>query len=182
MKIHVLGLGNPEDYILTRHNVGKEVLRSLVKQCKGKWNTDGVFEEASISIEQVEVHFVIADGFMNTSGKTFKPFLKDTFIVVHDDVDIALGVVKNAFSRGDGGHNGIKSINNSLEGKDYHRIRIGIGPREEMGKELDDFVMGNLSKKEQKVIQGITLTVKDRLVDIVKEMKSKSETKQQVQE
>ena len=77
--------------------------------------------------------------FMNLSGRAIAHFVKTEedlkkLIVVHDDLDIPIGEIKESINRGDGGHNGVNNIIKVLGSKDFKRIRIGISPVGEDGK------------------------------------------------
>ena len=88
----------------------------------------------SLKISNTEVFFFIPNVFMNHSGKSLKPTIKklniplEKILIIHDDLDLPSGSCKLKNGGGDGGHNGLKSIIESLGGnKDFKRMRIGIG-------------------------------------------------------
>ena len=117
-------LGNPgSKYARTRHNVAR-VLLSLIK--------DEVMKISSLEI-------MVPTTFMNESGVAVREYLKyhegREIIVMYDDKDLPYGTFRISYDRGDGGHNGVKSIIEALGKKDFIRIRIGIAPPEVDGKE-----------------------------------------------
>ena len=136
-KFLIAGLGNPgARYVKTRHNAGTDLINMLAKKhslelkenksLKGKIN--------SLKISNTEVFFFIPNVFMNHSGKSLKPTIKklniplEKILIVHDDLDLPSGSCKLKNGGGDGGHNGLKSVIESLGGsKDFKRMRIGIG-------------------------------------------------------
>ncbi len=136
-KFLIAGLGNPGTrYAKTRHNAGTDLVNLFAernslelkvnKSLKGKIN--------SIEISKVEVFFLVPDIFMNHSGKSLKPTIKklnielEKVLIIHDDLDLPSGTCKLKLGGGDGGHNGLKSIIESLGGKkDFKRMRLGIG-------------------------------------------------------
>ena len=136
-KFLIAGLGNPgARYVKTRHNAGTDLINMLAKKyslelkenksLKGKIN--------SLKISNTEVFFFIPNVFMNHSGKSLKPTIKklniplEKILIIHDDLDLPSGSCKLKNGGGDGGHNGLKSIIESLGGnKDFKRMRIGIG-------------------------------------------------------
>ena len=136
-KFLIAGLGNPgARYVKTRHNSGTDLINMLAKKhslelkenksLKGKIN--------SLKISNTEVFFFIPNVFMNHSGKSLKPTIKklniplEKILIVHDDLDLPSGSCKLKNGGGDGGHNGLKSVIESLGGsKDFKRMRIGIG-------------------------------------------------------
>ena len=136
-KFLIAGLGNPGTrYAKTRHNAGTDLVNLFTernslelkvnKSLKGKIN--------SLEISRVEVFFLVPDIFMNHSGKSLKPTIKklnielEKVLIIHDDLDLPSGTCKLKLGGGDGGHNGLKSIIESLGGKkDFKRMRLGIG-------------------------------------------------------
>ncbi len=163
----IVGLGNPgEQYCSTRHNIGFFVVDELARRCNSavslnKWNAQYV----SLLIEQEKVHLVKPLTFMNLSGRAvvnFFRFYKTTpehLLVIHDDIDMAPGRIKLVKGGGAGGHNGIKSIIETLGIKDFYRLKIGIG-RPGNGIihpefPVDKYVLGNFTKEELDHLQSL---------------------------
>lgn len=96
---------------------------------------------------------------MNDSGKAIAPFLRkhrinpENILVIYDDLDIPLGRVRLRKNGGSGGHNGIKSIIESIQSESFNRLRIGIGKMD--SSEQIDHVLGNFAKEENKLWQQI---------------------------
>ena len=131
----VVGLGNPGSrYANTRHNAGTDFVHMLCEKYDVEL-TEKKKYKASIGkflLKDMEVILSIPTLFMNQSGKSVAPTVKGeniklkNLLVVHDDLDLPPGVSKLKFSGGDGGHNGLKDIMQSLSGKkDFKRLRIG---------------------------------------------------------
>jgi len=107
-------------------------------------------------------HVVVAQptSFMNESGgptKALASFYKvdpENIIVLHDELDIDLGVIRVKFSGGDNGHNGLKSIRKSLSTGDWYRIRLGIG-RPPGQQDPADFVLKSFASSEQKEVSDL---------------------------
>ncbi len=127
----VIGLGNPgTKYGGHRHNIGFMVLDALASE------HDLAFEKKTIFDAQVSgwEGLVLAkpQTFMNESGKSaaklHKQYPDFPIVVVYDDVDINVGEVKCSFGRGAGGHNGVQSVIDHLDTKDFFRIRVGVRP------------------------------------------------------
>ncbi len=167
----IVGLGNPgEKYELTRHNAGQIVLRKVFADIQSL--SAGQIERVTLSGADCKVAF--PDTYMNESGNFVRRVLNgdkaDNLIVVYDDVDLSLGEFKITFGRGDGGHNGVASLINNLQTKDFVRIRIGISKKNfwgnmvrVKGEELADFVLGRLSPKEIKVLENLAPRIKEVL-------------------
>lgn len=168
---YIIGLGNPgKEYEDTRHNAGRILLESLietehlpatVKSAK----LGGQISEGVLFGEEVQI--LLPETFMNQSGMAVKKLcpLEETekLIVLYDDVDIPLGEIKISFDRGDGGHNGLKSIVETLGTKEFIRIRIGIAARGMMeaavrptGDKLAKYVLGRFSKRELEELMAVT--------------------------
>lgn len=145
-------LGNPgEKYARTRHNAARIVCDLISDEFK--------------KIENAEVF--VPETFMNDSGRAVAEFLRyhegREIIVMYDDKDLPLGTIRISHDRGDGGHNGIKSIIESLGTKEFIRIRVGIAPENVDGKEVkaphgdavQDFVMGRFREEEETKLREI---------------------------
>ncbi len=131
----LVGLGNPgRKYSGTRHNIGFDVV-DMVARDSGqiieieKWDS----LTAKISLWGCTIHLVKPMTYMNLSGKAVARFVQfykiplDRLIVVHDDLDMTTGRLKLVKGGGAGGHNGIRSIVQSLGEKEFFRLKIGIG-------------------------------------------------------
>jgi PTH1 family peptidyl-tRNA hydrolase len=162
----IVGLGNPgEQYCSTRHNVGFFIVDELARRWNStvsldKWNAQYI----SLSIEKEKVHLVKPLTFMNLSGRAVVNFFRfykvipEHLLVIHDDIDMAPGRVKLVKGGGAGGHNGIKSIIETLGIKDFYRLKIGIG-RPGNGIihpefPVDKYVLGNFTKEELEHLQS----------------------------
>jgi len=169
---YIVGLGNPgEKYQNTRHNIGFMVLDTLSISTElplpvPKAQFSGRISEGKWQKETVIMLY--PDTFMNNSGGAVKQIVPTNLInhlvVIHDDVDLALGQVKVSFARGSGGHKGVASIINKLGTKDFIRVRVGVAKisfwpwqkeivkRPNSGKDLEKFVLSNFGKKEQEIL------------------------------
>lgn len=152
----LIPLGNPgEKYSRTRHNVAR-VLLSMIK-------------DEVMKIDKCEI--MTPSTFMNESGKSVVEYLKyhegREIIVMYDDKDLAYGTFRISFDRGDGGHNGVKSIIESLQKKDFIRIRIGIAPKEVDGVDIkaphgsavQGYVMGVIKEDEEEALRQVATRV-----------------------
>tara|TARA_B100001750_G_C15458807_1_gene573051 strand:- start:618 stop:1178 length:561 start_codon:yes stop_codon:yes gene_type:complete len=157
-----VGLGNPEPNNLNnRHNVGFLVIDSInakFKLSKQKPKFKGLLTTGTI--EEQKIFAIKPLTFMNSSGvcikeliEYFKIDVKNVF-VFHDDMDIDIGKVKAKFGGSSAGHNGIDSIDKNI-GKNYSRIRIGIG-RPKNNTTGADHVLHNFSNEEKQNVEEVT--------------------------
>jgi peptidyl-tRNA hydrolase, PTH1 family len=166
----IVALGNPGDeYENTRHNVAWVLLRKLITDANlPEPHTSSAFSgEVSVgNMHGREVRILFPTTFMNNSGSAVKKALDceplSSLIVVHDEVDLPLGTVRIAEGRGPGGHNGVKSIIDSIGSKEFVRIRIGIAQknifgmvRRPTGDALSKFVLGDFTAKEEKELEEV---------------------------
>lgn len=166
---YIVGLGNPgEQYTHTRHNIGREVLLFMQqKKQLPDWQKSKAARALYTHTEAAEL--LLPDTFMNQSGETLRYVCDkqaaqiNEFVVVHDDVDLPFGEMKIAVGRGDGGHNGLRSIISSLKSKDFIRVRLGVSPksfwtgkvRRPAGDALATFVLGRFSMSEKKQLPEV---------------------------
>lgn len=160
----IVGLGNPgEKYEATRHNAGVWFIQALCKHLHLKlkmnpqWNA--LFQEATIAKHAIKL--MIPNTFMNHSGQPVGNVVRyfqipmQAVLVAHDDLDIPLGEVRLKKEGGHAGHNGLRDIIHHLHGREFLRLRIGIG-RPTQKDEVMDYVLENPSSHERKLIeQGI---------------------------
>ena len=164
-----VGLGNPNpDNSNNRHNVGFSVIDAInekFKLSKQKPKFKGLLTTGKINEQKV---FAIKPlTFMNNSGicikeliDYFKIDVKDVF-VFHDDMDIDIGKVKTKLGGSNAGHNGIDSLDKNI-GKNYSRIRIGIG-RPKKNSTGADYVLDNFSGDEKQNVEKVTQNIIESL-------------------
>jgi len=165
----LVGLGNPNpNNTNNRHNVGFFVIDQINKKfklSKQKPKFKGLLTTGEIG--EQKVYAIKPLTFMNSSGvcvkeliEYFKINVKDVFIF-HDDMDIDLGKVKVKFGGNSAGHNGIDSIDKNI-GKNYSRVRIGIG-RPIKNSEGADHVLENFSIDEKDGVEEVTKNIIESL-------------------
>lgn len=161
----IVGLGNPgPEYELTRHNAGFWLVDNLANSlpgCRLQRETRFNALVAKSVIKGQEVWLLEPQTYMNRSGQSvgglarFFKINPDEVLVVHDELDLAPGVVKMKKGGSSGGHNGLKDITAALGTQDYWRLRIGIGHPRTMGlqQQVADFVLHRPRKEEQVLIE-----------------------------
>ena len=170
----LVGLGNPSpNNSNNRHNVGFLVIDSInlkFKLSKQKPKFKGLLTTGQIEEEKI---FAIKPlTFMNNSGVAIKELI-DYFkidaknvIVFHDDMDIDIGKIKVKFGGSSAGHNGIESIDKNI-GKNYSRIRIGIG-RPKNNSTGAEHVLDNFSNEEKQSIDTVTKNIIASISTLIK--------------
>lgn len=169
MKYLIAGLGNmgPE-YELTRHNVGFLVLDRLADNYKINFRTERLADKAELTYKGRQLHLIKPNTFMNLSGKAIAYWLQkltisnDNLLVVVDDIALPFGSLRLRSKGSSAGHNGLKNIEEFLGGKDYSRLRFGIGNNYPTGKQID-FVLSNF---EQEEFTGLP-SVMDKSIDMI---------------
>jgi PTH1 family peptidyl-tRNA hydrolase len=158
MKFLFVGLGNPGDeYVHTRHNIGFEVLDALCELKGGTWQSVKHGWMSEVSHKGKKLLLLKPNTYMNLSGKAVAYWMQqekialENLIVITDDLALPVGKLRLKLKGSDGGHNGLKSINASLNTLNYARLRFGIGSEFAKGKQVD-FVLGKWTTEEQPVI------------------------------
>ncbi len=151
----VVGLGNPGGrYESTRHNIGFRVIDRLAARlgmsvARSRFNA--LYEKGRL--EGQELILAKPQSFMNLSGKPVQA-LADYFdiepaeiLVVYDEIDLTFGRLKIVAQGGHGGHNGVRSLIDTLKVRDFARIRMGVG-RPDPRMDVSDWVLGRFSPEE----------------------------------
>ncbi|MFK5948076.1 MAG: aminoacyl-tRNA hydrolase [Methylococcales bacterium] len=150
----IVGLGNPgREYEKTRHNAGFLFLDYLAGNAS--WSKESKFHGllANSIIGDNKVLLLKPQTFMNKSGLSVGAVARyykigiDEMLVVHDELDLSAGIVRLKKGGGHAGHNGLRDIILNLAGRDFYRLRFGVG-RPSPGKNVADFVLSNPSKIE----------------------------------
>ncbi len=160
----IAGLGNPGlQYRDTRHNIGFMVINALcnhygVVADRSKW--DALYTRTTR--KGLNLFLIMPQTFMNLSGRSVSGFAdfykipRDHILVCHDDLDMHPGRLKLVAGGGPGGHNGIRSLIQCLGGKNFFRLKYGIGKPGEnethQNMPVEKYVLANLGKDEQKLL------------------------------
>ncbi len=180
----IVGLGNPSaEYEGTRHNIGRDIVKSLVRKFElddfvydKKINT--LISEGKIGKEKVVL--ILPDTYMNKSGLALKKFITSAkkaadMVVIHDDLDMGIGQSKIVFNKSSGGHRGVESVIKAVKTEGFPRIKIGISPVTASGKvkkpigedAVVKYVLGKFSKKDDEVLKKIKKKTTDSIEMIV---------------
>ncbi|MDA9599923.1 aminoacyl-tRNA hydrolase [Candidatus Pelagibacter sp.] len=168
-----VGLGNPTpDSENNRHNVGFKIIDSINKTfglSKQKPKFKGLLTTGTVGDQKV--YAIKPLTFMNNSGICIRELIEyfkidpEDVVVFHDDLDVEFGKIKAKFGGSSAGHNGIASIDKFI-GKDYSRVRIGIGkPKEKI--EVSDFVLQNFDEDEMILIEKIINNINESISILV---------------
>ena len=165
----VVGLGNAErKYQRTRHNLGARAVSEAIARL-GLRPTPGL-----VPLPMSRSGFVLPDGFMNDSGQLVLKGVErwrpsaEGLLVVHDDLDLPLGDVREREGGGHGGHNGLRDIIMRLGTGAFRRLRIGIG-RPPGGMDPADFVLATFRPEEREPIDAAVQRAVELIVRFVEE-------------
>ena len=165
--ILIVGLGNPgNEYKNTRHNVGFMAVDFMAQQ-DAIWKKEKNALTTRMEIDGLNVMLVKPQTFMNNSGEAVGPLMAfykiplENLIVIHDDMDLKLGTLREKVGGSSAGHNGIKSIDNAV-GNEYRRIRIGIGHPRDFESPINpaDWVLGKFDSEQLKQIESVIESIK----------------------
>lgn len=165
----VVGLGNPGDkYTFTRHNTGFMALDFIAEKC-GVRVDRARFKSlcADARIGEHRVLLMKPQTFMNLSGEAVREaadFYKippENILVLFDDINFDVGVMRIRRNGSDGGHNGIKSIIYQLNSDAFPRVKIGVGKKPSPDYDLADYVLGTYSDADKKILFSMFSRVYD---------------------
>ena len=168
-----VGLGNPSpDNENNRHNIGFKIIDAINQKyslSKQKPKFKGLLTTGKIGDEKVFAIKLLT--FMNNSGICIRELIEyfkidpEDVIVFHDDLDINFGKIKTKFGGSSAGHNGIESLDKFI-GKDYSRVRIGIGKPN--GKsQVVDHVLKDFDDEEKIELENITKNITDSIAILI---------------
>ena len=155
-KFLIVGLGNiGAEYENTRHNVGFKILDNLAQQQEVIWKTERLGDLTQFREKGRTFFLLKPNTFMNLSGKAVKYWLEkeniplENLLIVTDDLNLDFGSIRIKTRGSDGGHNGLKDIQDKLNTSIYPRFRFGIGDSFGQGKQVN-YVLGTWGEEEEK--------------------------------
>jgi len=174
----VIGLGNPGDrYAGTRHNAGFEVAQKLCSRWelpRARKRFGGLVTEGRIRPGGPRVAMLLPQTFMNESGNSAGPARgslgigNERIVAIHDEIDLPFGEIRTKQGGGVAGHNGLKSLERGLGGRDFWRVRIGVGRPESTDPEIvSRHVLGRFDEGRD-AVEGLLIDAAgeaDRLVE-----------------
>lgn len=159
-KFLIVGLGNIGfEYEHTRHNIGFDILDHFVARHKSSFSLDRLASKAEVSLKGKKIICIKPTTYMNLSGKAVKYWLDkekvdlDRVLVLVDELAVPLNRIKIKPSGSDGGHNGLKSIQESLLTTHYPRLRFGIGNDFPRGRQVD-YVLGKWNEDQKAIVEA----------------------------
>lgn len=159
MKYLIVGLGNiGEEYAKTRHNIGFDVLDALAEENDLQFTEQRYGAQCTYKFKSRQVILLKPNTYMNLSGKAVNYWLQkekiplSNLLIIVDDLALPFGVLRLKTKGGDAGHNGLKSIQSSLNTASYSRLRFGIGNDFSRGQQID-FVLGKWDDEENQALK-----------------------------
>lgn len=153
-KFLIVGLGNIGDkYTNTRHNIGFKIVDEVAQEHQVTFETEKLGDVATFRFKGRTFILLKPSTYMNLSGKALKYWMQkekieiDNILVVTDDLNIDFGTIRIKGKGSDGGHNGLKDIQEKLGTNKYPRFRFGVGANYSKGRQVD-YVLGEWSKEE----------------------------------
>ena len=173
MKYLITGLGNiGNEYLDTRHNIGFKIIDALADHLNADFETG---RHSYISKTRYKGRTIILQKpttYVNLSGKAVKYWVDkekistENILIITDDIALPFGKVRLKAKGSEGGHNGLKSINESLNASSYPRLRFGIGDNFSKGKQVDH-VLGKWGSEELLTIEDLIKNANEAILSFV---------------
>jgi PTH1 family peptidyl-tRNA hydrolase len=159
MKFLVVGLGNiGSEYDHTRHNIGFDVVDAIAHKFGGNWESVKHGSMCRVSHKGRQIMLLKPNTYMNLSGKAVSYWMQaekmklENILVITDDLSLPVSRLRMRGKGSDGGHNGLKSIQASLNTVNYPRLRFGIGNDFPIGMQVN-FVLGRWAEEEVELVK-----------------------------
>ena len=154
-KFLVVGLGNiGEEYAETRHNIGFKILDSLALEEAFTFETAKLGDVGTFKVKGRSIICLKPSTYMNRSGKAVKYWMEkeniplENVLIITDDINLSFGTIRLKTKGSDGGHNGLKDVQQYLLTTNYNRLRFGVGSDFGKGKQID-YVLGEWNQEEK---------------------------------
>ncbi|MCL4114443.1 UNVERIFIED_CONTAM: hypothetical protein GTU68_059159 [Idotea baltica] len=154
-KYLIVGLGNiGDEYTETRHNIGFKILDQLAATEEFTFETQKLGAIGKFKTKGRTVICLKPSTYMNLSGKALKYWAEkenipqENLLVITDDLNLSFGTLRLKTKGSDGGHNGLKDIQNVLQSANYNRLRFGVGAEFSKGRQVD-YVLGEWNAEER---------------------------------
>ncbi len=161
MKYLIAGLGNiGDEYATTRHNIGFQVVDELAEKLEAPWKNVTLGQIAEAKHKGRTLILLKPNTYMNLSGKSIQYWLQkekitvENLLVIVDEIQLDLGIIRLRGKGTDGGHNGLKDIQAQLATTSYARLRVGIGRNFQTGGQVN-YVLGKWNAEEKKLMPEI---------------------------
>ncbi len=158
-KFLIVGLGNiGDEYTDTRHNIGFTVLDAIAKEHDLKFTIDRLAAITRYKFKGKSIILIKPSTYMNLSGKAVNYWLQaekipvENLLVITDDVALPFGTLRMKGKGSDGGHNGLKNIQEIVNTENYARLRFGVGNEYAKGKQVE-YVLGKWTPEENKLLE-----------------------------
>ncbi len=172
MKV-IVGIGNiGKEYENTRHNIGFNCLDNYINKnniTTKKEKFSVIYYETTINAEKV--YLLKPQKFVNLTGECVYKFMDyykinvEDMLVIVDDLDLDVGIFKLKYKGSSGGHNGLKSIEEAFNTKEYKRLKIGISNNKNI--DTKNYVLGKFSKEDRKMIDSIIENTMEIINDFI---------------
>ncbi|RNC91978.1 MAG: aminoacyl-tRNA hydrolase [Allomuricauda sp.] len=157
-KFLIVGLGNiGEDYVDTRHNIGFQILDALAAQENLDFETAKLGDLTTFKYKGRSALLLKPATYMNLSGKAVRYWIDkegiplENALIITDDINLPFGALRLKTKGSDGGHNGLKSVQNLLQTSNYNRFRFGVGAEFSKGQQVD-YVLGKWNDDENRAL------------------------------
>jgi peptidyl-tRNA hydrolase, PTH1 family len=158
VKFLIAGLGNiGSEYATTRHNIGFMILDAFAEASNFSFKADRLASVAQVKHRGRILVLIKPSTYMNLSGKAVNYWLqqekisKENLLIITDDIALPFGTIRIRAKGGDGGHNGLTSIIETLGTQDFARVRFGIGSDFAKGYQ-SEYVLGEWSDEQKKFL------------------------------
>src|SRR3954463_7445000 len=168
----VAGLGNPgSQYSRTRHNIGFMAVERLADRWRASWSREPKFKARLARSDRDEQKVLLCEPetFMNCSGDALEPLTRfyqverQNTLVVMDDADLPLGVIRLRPDGSSGGHHGLESIQERLGTTEIPRLRLGIGRTDPVVREITNHVLSPFRSEETELLEKVLTRACDQI-------------------